>query len=200
MKTVIALSIVIAASPLAFSQSQESVTSPPTTNSPEAQTKTSDDPTTVPIGGAFSKASMIGYWTIDKSYVAGEMQKEMQQKHPEAPLTQKEKEQISEQLKKMPPFVMHFDEASKSTIHTISGAKEGVTKVIAVRRPVRELDVDVESVQYGTEKGTMKFNEGRLTLMDRATRQTRVILTRISKKEAEGMIKQIDEHIKAQDQ
>ncbi len=133
---------------------------------------------------------LLGYWVADEAALFEDLL-EKRAKAIESGNTTREKVANDSKLYSR-LMVQHYAEGGGSTMYTINGENAFEYKVIAAREELNELDVDVISKKYGTEKGKMEFNGELMTLQGReASGMPKVVLRKLTEKEAKARIERI---------
>ncbi|MEN8774807.1 MAG: hypothetical protein ABF379_00390 [Akkermansiaceae bacterium] len=134
--------------------------------------------------------ALVGYWAADNDFIYQSMLKEAKKAVEEGEVT---KEQLkANALKYSKMMLIHFTDQSTSTMHTVTGEKQGTYEITAKHPGKNEIDITIVSKKFGTEKSTLVVR-GDTLIMRAEGGGGSVRFERVSNKDAPERIQHIKE-------
>jgi hypothetical protein len=134
--------------------------------------------------------ALVGYWAADKDFIYQMMLKDAGTAVEEGKVTKEQLKKDASKYSKM--MLIHFSAKKTSTMHTVTGEKEGTYEITSKRPEKNEIDISINSEKFGTEKSTLVVKGDVLTMAAEKGGQT-LQFKRVSKNDAPGRIQHIEE-------
>lgn len=134
--------------------------------------------------------ALVGYWAADEDFIYQMALKDAGTAIEEGKVTKEQLKKDASKYSKM--MLIHFSAKKTSTMHTVTGDKEGTYEITSKRPEKNEIEISINSEEFGTEKSSLVVKGDGLTMAAEKGGQT-VQFKRVSQKNAPGRIQYIKE-------